>query len=174
MRRFLRPSVLVALLGAAGCSPPLDWREFQPEGSGIVASFPCKPDRHARSVKLAVQSVRIEMHACAADEAQFALSYFDLEDPAKVSAALAELQSLAAGNLGATERQAQPAKVPGMTPNPEAAHLRLAGRQPDGSTMQQEAVFFTKGLRVYQATVLGRRPPPGAAQTFLAGLRLPA
>ena len=174
MRRFLLPPSLAALLAATGCSPALDWREFQPEGSGIVATFPCKPDRHVRTVKLAVQTVRIELLACGADDAQFALSYFDLDDPAKVAAALAELQSLAAGNLGATERQARRAQVPGMTPNPEAAQLRLEGRQPDGSTMQEEAVFFARGLRVYQATVLGRRLRPGAADTYIAGLRLPA
>lgn len=174
MRRSCLPLALAAALAAAACSPALDWREFQPEGSGVVATFPCKPDRHARTVKLAVQTVRIELLACGADETQFALSYFDLDDPARVSVALAELQALAAGNLGAAQPQAQPAQVPGMTPNPAAARLRLEGRQPDGSTLHEEAVFFAKGLRVYQATVLGRRLPPGAAEMFLAGLRLPA
>ncbi len=174
MRRLLAPSAVAAALATAGCSPALDWREFQPEGSGIVATFPCKPDRHARSVKLAVQTVRIELISCAADDTQFALSYFDLDDPARVSAALTELQRLAAENLGASQQQARRAEVPGMTPNPDAARLKLEGRQPDGSTLQEEAVFFAKGLRIYQATVLGRRLQPGAAETFLAGLRLPA
>lgn len=174
MRQLLLPLAATLVLAATACSPTLDWREFQPEGSGIVTTFPCKPDRHARTVKLAVQTVRIELLACAADDTQFALSYFDLQDPSKVSAALAELQSLAAGNLGATERQAQPVAVPGMTPNPDATRVRLEGRQADGSTLQEEALFFARGLRIYQATVLGRRLRPGAADTFLAGLRLPA
>lgn len=174
MRRLLVPLALAAGLAGTGCSPALDWREFQPEGSGIVATFPCKPDRHSRSVKLAVQTVRIELITCAADDTQFALSYFDLDDPAKVSAALTELQNLAAGNLGASGQQTQRAAVPGMTPNPEAAQVKLEGRQPDGSTLKEEAIFFAKGLRVYQATVLGRQLRPGAAEAFLAGLRLPA
>jgi hypothetical protein len=116
----------------------------------------------------------MEMLACAADDTQFALGFFDLEDPAKVSAALAELQALAAGNLGSTDRQAKPAAVPGMTPQPEATQLRLQGLQGDGSTIHEEAVFFAKGLRVYQATMLGRRANPAAAEVFFAGLRLPA
>ena len=33
---------------AAACTPTLDWREVRPEASGLVALFPCKPDRHAR------------------------------------------------------------------------------------------------------------------------------
>lgn len=174
MRRFLLPLASAAALATAGCSPALDWREFQPEGSGVVATFPCKPDRHTRSVKLAVQPVRIELLSCAADDTQFALSYFDLDDPVRVSAALTELQRLTAANLGASEPRTQPAVVPGMTPNPDAARMILEGRQPDGGTLQEEAVFFTKGLRIYQATVLGRRLRPGAAETFFAGLRLPA
>ena len=174
MRRLLLPLTALSVFGLAACSPALDWREFQPEGSGVVATFPCKPDRHVRTVQLAVQTVRMEMLACAADDAQFALSFLDLDDPAKVSTALAELQALAAGNLGASRRESRPAAVPGMTPNPAAARLRLEGRQPDGTALQEEAVFFAKGLRVYQATVLGRQLRPGAAETFFAGLRLPA
>ena len=168
------PMVLAASLMLMACSPALDWREFQPEGSGIVVTFPCKPDRHVRTVKLAVQTVRMEMLVCAADETQFALSFIDVDEPAKVKAALVELQDLAAGNLAATRRETQPAAVPGMTPHPEAARLRLEGRQPDGGALQEQAAFFAKGLRVYQATVLGRRMRADAADTFLGGLRLPA
>lgn len=171
--RLLIPTLTAALV-LAGCAPALDWREFQPEGSGIVVTFPCKPDRHVRTVKLAVQTVRMEMLVCRADDAQFALSFLDLDDPGTVSAALSELQALAAGNLGATRRESKPAIVRGMTPSPQAAQLRLEGQQPDGTALQEEAVFFAKGLRVYQATVLGRRVRPDAAATFFAGLRLPA
>ena len=164
-------TVVLAVLVA--CSPALDWREFQPEGSGLVASFPCKPDRHARNIDLAVQRVRMELLVCEAGEARFALGYFDVAEPARVSQALIELRRLAAGNLGAKVDAALPAAVPGMTPNDHALRLRLDGRQPDGSVLQEQAVLFTKGLRIYQATVLGRQVSPDAADTFFAALRLP-
>ena len=61
-----------------------------------------------------------------------------------------------------------------MTPNPQAVRLRLEGVRPDGVAAQEQAAFFAKGLRVYQATVLGKRVPAEAADTFFAGLRLPA
>ena len=80
MPRLLAPLALAAALVSAGCSPALDWREFQPEGSGIVATFPCKPDRHTRTVKLAVQTVRFELISCAADDAQFALDEAESND----------------------------------------------------------------------------------------------
>ena len=164
---------LAALSTLVACSPALCWREFQPEGSGVVASFPCKPDRHARNIDLEVQRVRMELLVCEAGEARFALGYFDVAEPARVSQALIELRALAYGNLGARNDDAQPAVVPGMTPNAHTLRLRLDGRQPDGGVLREQAVLFTKGLRVYQATVLGRQVSPEAADAFFAALRLP-
>ena len=174
MHRLALPSLATAVAILAGCSPALDWREFQAEGSGIVASFPCKPDRHVRTVKLEVQTVRMEMLVCSVGEVSYALSFADLDDPARVSDALQELQGLARSNLASEGSESQPLQVPGMTPNPKAARLRVNGRRPDGAAMQEQAAFFVKGLRVYQATVLGKHVSAEAADTFLGGLRLPA
>lgn len=174
MDRFRLPlaTALAATLWA--CAPSLDWREFQAEGSGIVATFPCKPDRHSRSVALAGQTVRMEMLVCSAGDVTFALSFADLADPGQVSATLAELQALATSNLGAARPDRAELAVPGMTPNPNAARLRLEATQANGTNLQEQAAFFAKGLRVYQATVLGKKVPAEAADTFFAGLRLPS
>jgi hypothetical protein len=170
MKRAL-PWLAAAL---CACSPTLDWREMQAEGSGVVASFPCKPDRHARTVPLAGRPVRMEMLVCSAGGATFGLSFIDVAEPARVSATLIELQRLAIANIGAGTPGSTPLQVPGMTPNPDALRLRLEGRGPDGTAVSEQAGFFVKGLRVYQATVLGRSWPAEAADTFFAGLRLPA
>ena len=45
-----------------------------------------------------------------------------------------------------------------MTPNPAAIRLRVEGRLPDGKAVQEQAVFFVRGLRVYQASVIGSMP----------------
>lgn len=174
MYRFRLPLATVLAAALWGCAPSLDWRELQAEGSGIVATFPCKPDRHSRSVTLAAQTVRMEMLVCSAGEVTFALSFADLSDPGQVGATLAELQALAESNLGAARADRVDARVPGMTPNPNAAHLRLEATQPNGTKLQEQATFFAKGLRVYQATVLGQKVPAEAAETFFAGLRLPS
>jgi hypothetical protein len=167
---------LVLLFAAAlcACSPALDWREMQAEGSGIVAAFPCKPDRHVRTVPLDGQPVRMEMLVYSAGGLTFALSFIDVGDPARVSATMDELQRLAVANLATLSHAAAPLQVPGMTPNASAMRLRIEGRAPDGVGLSEQAGFFVKGLRVYQAAVLGKTLPAETADTFFAGLRLPA
>ena len=163
-----------------GCSPALDWREFEPEDSGLVVTFPCRPDRHARNVTVAGATVRMDMLVCAAADATYALTFIDVVDPAGVTAALADLRAVAASNLGASASASASASAPGearvrgMTPNPMSARLDLAGQRADGVAVRQQAVFFTKGLRVYQASVVGTPLSDEAVDTFFAGLKLPS
>lgn len=173
----MQPTTMIAALAAVvaglACSPTLDWREFQPEDSGITVVFPCRPDRHARAIVVAGHAVRMEMLVCSAGGATFALAFADLPDPAAVASALAELRALAASNIAAAPAPPASLPVPGMTPNPQAARVMLSGTLPDGVAVQEQAAFFAKGLRVYQASVLGPHPVDDAADTFLAGLKLP-
>jgi hypothetical protein len=59
-----------------------------------------------------------------------------------------------------------------MTPHPLAARLSLEGRGTDGAAVHEQAVFFARGLRVYQATVVGPVLDAEAADTFFSGLKL--
>ena len=160
--------------GFAACSPTFDWRETAAEGSGVVAMFPCRPDRHARSVELAGAKRQMEMLVCAAGGATFALSFADLADPAQVGPALAELRLTALRNVQATLPEIAPANIAGMTPNTEALRVSIVGRLPDGSAVREQAVFFSKGLRVYQGAVIGAKPAPEAHQIFLSGFKIPS
>lgn len=170
MRRRAAAGVAAGLI--AGCAPALDWRQLQPEGSGLVTMFPCRPASHARRVMLAQAAVRLELHACSTAGATWALAFADLEDPARIGAALDELRAAAAANLGASLIREAALQVPGATPNPSSRRVDLQGRAPDGRQLQERIAVFSKGLRVYQATVLGERLDPEAADTFFAGLRL--
>lgn len=173
MRRMKRSLAWLAALLCA-CSPALDWREMQAEGTGVTASFPCKPDRHARTVLLGGEAVRMEMLVCSAGGATFGLSFVDVVDPARVSDVLVELQRLTATNIAAADPASAPLLVPGMTPNARALRLRLQGSSPDGVRLSEQAGYFVKGLRIYQATVLGKSLSSEVADTFFAGLRFPA
>jgi hypothetical protein len=175
MSLLLRVAVHVAIaIQLAGCSPALNWRELRPEGSGIVALFPCSPDRHARTVRLAGAPVHMEMLVCDAAGVTFAVSFVDLPDAAAVGPALGQLRAAAQVNLGADTASAVPAQVNGMSGHPNAVRASVRGKLPDGREVQQQALFFAKGLRVYQASVIGARVSAEVADTFFGALVLPA
>ena len=172
-----RPPSWLVVLGAAAlaaCTPTLDWREFTPEGSGLQVRFPCRPDRHARSVPVAGARVQMEMLVCSADDATWAVGFFDVADPGRVSATLAEWRSAAAGNVQGVSAPPVPLQVRGMTPNEQAVRVLITGRLPDGAPVQEHAAFFVHGLRVYSASVIGAKPSPTAVEAFFNGLRFPA
>jgi hypothetical protein len=173
MRRL---KLCAALTGAvmSACSPALDWREVRPEGSGVVALFPCKPKSQTRTATLAGARVPMTLLSCEADGATFALSHADLGDPSQVTPALIELRTALAGNLGAGDVRSVAFDVTGMTPNPQAARVKLEGRLPDGTKRQEQAALFTRGTRVYQAVVLGPRVEDAAANVFFESLRPPS
>lgn len=155
----------------AGCSPALDWREFTPEGSGVIASFPCRPDRHMRAVVVAGAHVRMEMWVCTAGGSTFALSFVDVTNPAEVGSTLSELRTVMLSNVHGVSPAATSLQVIGMTPNPQATRVACAGQLPDGTPIQAHAAFFAKGLRAYQATTIGARPEPSGVEAFFGGLR---
>jgi len=174
MIRCRRLAMVTAVVGVlSACTPTLDWRQFEPEGSGVQVSFPCRPDRVARSVVVAGAAVHMEMLVCRAAETTFAVAFFDVAEPAHVGAALAELRVTAVRNVQGSNPQASDLRVAGMTPNREAVRIAVAGRLPDGAAVEEHAAFFAHGLRVYQATAIGRAPGQDAVDTFVSGMSFP-
>ena len=170
MRRLL---LRLVLLGLAGCSPTFNWRELRLEPAAAVAMFPCRPVHETRRVPLAGAPAAMTIWACGAGGASFALAHADLGDPTRVGPALQALRAAASANLSGHISAQAPAEVAGMTPHPEAARLRLGGRLPDGRSVEEQVLLFSKGTRVYQATVFGARLDAEAPDVFFAGLRLP-
>ena len=99
------------------------------------------------------------------------MAYASVAEPVRVAAAITELRNAAAGNINGTTKEIGQATVPGMTPNPLAGRVAFTGRGPDGKALQEQAIFFVKGLRVYQASIVGPTVDPETADTFVAGLR---
>lgn len=163
--------IAAAIAGSAACSPPLDWRESLAEGSGLTASFPCRPDRHGRSVALGGKTVQIDMLVCPAAGATYAVSFFDVTDPAGIGPALGALREAMLNNIQGARPQLTPLQIPGMTPNAQSLRLVVVGKKPDGTALHAQAAFFTKGLRVYQAAVIGAVLTGDAVDPFFAGLK---
>ncbi len=161
----------VSLLGLVACTPTFDWRESRPEGSGVKMLFPCRPDRHERSVRLAGADALLRMHSCSAGRAVFSLSFADATEPNRVAAVLAQWRGSGEGNIGGTSTE-QPLVVAGATPNPRSVLLRMEGHLPDGRRVVEQAAFFVRGLRCYEAAVIGESLPADVAETFFAGITL--
>ena len=161
-----------ACLALAACTPTLDWREVRPSGGGVLALFPCRPSQDARTVPLAGAPAKVDLQSCQAAGATFALSFTDVQDPARVAKTIEALRMAAASNLGGTPVIAGAAAVSGMTPNPQAQRVRVDGRFPDGTAVREDLLFFVKGTVVYQATVLGARVDASAVDSFFDGLKL--
>jgi hypothetical protein len=164
----------LAALSAAGCSPELNWREARSADAEIVAMFPCKPQRLARDLVLAGISVRMTLLSCEAGGVTYGLTHAEMRNPGQVHAAMAELRRSAALNIGAASPQrSTPFELPGMTPNPLAERWLLGGRGTDGNPIVEQVVFFSRGTRVYQATVFGAALDAQAVDSFFGGLSLP-
>ena len=163
-------SALAVTLSA--CSPTHDWRVADVDGSGAQAMFPCRPDRHERTVRVADAPVRMQMLVCTAGGITYGLSFFDVAQPADSTGALAALRQSAVANVAGTAPQFSALKLAGMTPNQQAAQLSVQGRLPDGSAVQEQAAFFAKGLRVYQASAVGATLAIEAIEPFFSGMKL--
>jgi hypothetical protein len=162
---------LLAAGCVTACAPALNWREVRAGDAGAMALLPCKPDQQARRVALAGAQVRLHLLACSAGGATWALAYADVEDPARVGPALAELSASAAANLAGTATGEWALQVPGATPNAASRRLAIAGRMPDGRAASEQLAVFAKGTRVFQATVLGEKLVAEDVQAFFASLR---
>jgi hypothetical protein len=159
-----------ALLAGA-CSPTFDWREVRPEGSGATLLMPCKPNSMVRSVRLAGDTVALTLSACTAGGQTWAIASADIGDPARVTAALDELESAARTNLAGGPAQTLALAVAGATPNPASRRVQFSGRLGDGTVVQEQVAVFARGTRVFQATVLGPQLPAEGVETFFGSLR---
>lgn len=167
--RLLFP-LAAALLAA--CAPDLDWREVRPEDSAAQVLMPCRARTQTRELELDGRRVRWSLAACTAGGETWGLAFADLGDPAGVTGALQAMRVSAAGNVGATGGTPLALNVPGSTPNPASARVALQGRLPDGSAVEEQVAVFTRGTRVYQASVVGERLPAEETETFFASIRL--
>lgn len=174
MRQRLWIPILLWACALAACTPTLDWRTVRLEGSGLEALFPCRPASDARKLTLAGQAVEMTLYACMAGGATYAVGFADVGQPLRVEPALAELSAAAARNIGAAGAHAvAPLRVEGMTPNPQAGRLALAGQLADGQRVEEQVAVFARGTRVFQATMVGAKLEAEAVEAFFGALRLP-
>ena len=168
-----RAGRLAPLLAAiVACAPALDWRTVQIDAGSLQALFPCSPQHRSRAVRLGSVQLKMDMSACSADADTFALAYVDAPDPADVTPTLSALRRAMSDNLGARAPVSTPFAPAGATPNPDSGRMQIEGRLPDGKQVVEHAAFFIRGLRIYQANVIGPAPAAEAVETFFSSLKL--
>lgn len=169
--RLTPTSVLCWVVGAlAACSPAVDWREMQPDGSHLRIAMPCRPASHQRNVALAGAPVSMTLLACQAGGSTYGVAFADLGDPVRVGPALVAWAEAARANVAGQDMVLTPAQVRGMTPQQAARQWSMGGRLPDGRAVVSVGVVFAHGTTVYQATVVGERPADDAVRNFLDAL----
>ena len=166
---------LAATAALIACSPALDWRETRPEGTGAAMLFPCRAEKHERAVRLGEDTMPMRLHSCTAAGMSFALVVAEAADSSHVAPMLDALRRQAVANVaGTSTAEALPA-IAGSTPNERSAKVRIVGKRPDGRPVVEHALFFVKGLTLFQATVIGADEPADreATDTFFGSIRFP-
>jgi hypothetical protein len=169
MSGFSRLSIRATLLLAmAGCSPTFDWRDVRfPEAGDAQLLFPCKPDRLSRTLRLAGEDLRFALATCSTGSLTFAFGHAELADAGRTGEALAQMKEAVSANLRARASE-RPSRLPAVS------RLQWQGHKPDGTALQEVAVFAIRGRRVFQASVIGTAVDAELADTFLASLKLSA
>ena len=157
--------MLTALLAA--CQPALNWREVRPAQSGAVALFPCKPDVEQRGAQAGQGAMGLAQ--CETAGLRVALSWAEVPDASQAGAALKAMSASLATKLSQPLPPVQPLQVPGMTPLPETAQYRLAGK--GGVT---HLAVFAHGGHVYQALMSADKDDAAAWENFVGSLRVGA
>jgi len=172
MPYLLLVGILSGSLLIQACSPSLNWRDVRLDQTPVVALFPCKPERAAREVSMDGQTLTLNLLACDAGDAKFALAYADAKDADKAAPLLASWRAVTLANMRATAARDVPVNIKGVKGSP-ATGVLANGMRPDGTAVVLQAVWFASGTRIFQASVYSDVARPQVAETYFAGLRLP-
>ena len=171
-------SISAALLFGA-CSPSLNWRETRIADTDLAAMMPCKPAHHQRTVPLAGLTVTLQMTACDADGATFAIAHASIPDGSTPSRVLAEWRKTTLSNMNAKSvREARDVAESPATPAPQPGTSMLSiaqGQRGDGSPVTLHGVWFARGTQVFQAAVYApaqaQKVTTATIEPFFSGLK---
>lgn len=169
----LRLALLLLALALAACSPSLNWREVRPAGGELKALLPCKPDQATRRQSLAGYDVDLAMLGCEAGGGLYAISVVELGAPQQAHPVQAQWQTNLLATMQAQGAQRQSFAIRGASAQPEALRLQAVGRNAEGRPLTVQAVWFTRGNRLYHAALYAEQLTPEMSEPFFGGLELP-
>lgn len=167
-------AAVVAIATATACSPSLNWRTVSLHG--LETMLPCKPDHGERTVQLGTQDVLLRMSGCEAAGALYAVGHVRVADTAQVEPTKSAWRQATLSAMQATAGTAPPAPT-GNTPSalPMAASTpeQWDGKRPDGSPVQAQFAWLTKGQDLYQVAVYASKLDQEKTELLFSELRLP-
>jgi hypothetical protein len=174
--RWIALALISIVAWLAGCSPVLNWREVRIDPAPMVALLPCKPDRAARQLQLAGETVELGMVGCDAAGATFAVSQVRLGVGASAGAALTQWRAAMLANMRAGDIREQSFFPAGSLALPQSVRLSATGQRADGSAVKSQAVWFARsandGLWLFHAVIYADTLKPETADAFFGGLKL--
>lgn len=168
-----RLALLLFALALTACSPSLNWREVRPAGGELKALLPCKPDQATRRQSLAGYDVDLSMLGCEAGGGLYAISVIELTTPLQAHPVQAQWQTNLLATLQAQGASRQPFAIRGANAQPEAVRLQALGRGSEGHPLTVQAVWFTRGNRLYHAALYAERITSEMSEPFFSGMELP-
>ena len=168
-----RLALLLLPLALAACSPSLNWREVRLGGGELKAMLPCKPDQATRRQSLAGYEVDLTMLGCEAGGGLYAISVVELTTPLQALPVQAQWQTNLLATMQAQGASRQPYGIRGASAQPESVRLQALGRDSEGRALTVQAVWFTRGKRLYHAALYAERLTPEMSEPFFSGMELP-
>lgn len=160
-KRALVTAAVVTAVTA--CSPSLNWRTVSLQGLDVL--LPCKPDHGERKVQLDSQEVLLRMSGCEASGALYAVSHLRVVDATQVESTKSAWRQATLSAMQAVDGATPPSS--GL-PKPE----QLDGKRPDGSPVQAQFVWLSKGQDIYQVAVYASQLDKEKTELLFSELRL--
>lgn len=154
-RRCVAALALVA--ATVACSPALNWRKVPLQG--LVALLPCKPDHAERKLQLGPSDVTLRMSGCEASGALYAISHVRVEELAQLDATKEAWRRGTLAAMQATETPIPQIPQPSTSPTGQTKVVthpeKREGKRPDGSAVQAQLLWLSKGQDLYHVAVYG-------------------
>ncbi len=173
LQTIRRVAALAIAVITTACSPSLNWRKVSLEG--LAAWLPCKPDHAERSVQLGELDAVLRMSGCEASNALYAISHVRVLDSAQVEASKRAWRQATFAAMQAPEGVAPSthADKPVTTQaNTTLSPEQREGKRPDGSVVQAQFVWLSKGQDIYQVAVYGSKLDKEKTELLFSELRL--
>jgi hypothetical protein len=154
------------------CSPTLNWRTAALQGTELQALLPCKPDRGQRPIELAGRPLELQMAGCETAGYLLAFSMVDLHENRLLETAAQQWKSATLLNINASKFQEQPFLIQGASAAVPAFSLTATGQTKAGQPIQLQAVWFSRGSRLFHAVIYAKSIDVEVRDSFFSGLEI--